>query len=386
MAKYLNYTGLQYFYNKLKTLFVSDVTYNSSTNELVKKTYDANGTATYNTLLTVKDGAEPNVNAYTSVRAEMKNSDGLSYTERINAPNPQSYIKFEAGNNIEFDLSGMTGTAEGGAVLTISSPTDETRVPTTRKVNGHALSSDVTITKSDLGLGNVDNTADANKSVATAAALKTPRTIDGIAFDGSANVVRLGTCATPSATALKVVTLNGYSLVTGAIIYVKFNSPNTVTSAASLQLNVNNTGAHNIKNRNGTDLGDTAVLKDIAGFIYDGTNYRYIGDNFYTMLQGTATAGTDTVGRLISAKVLSDTINNKIETAIAGITQISYQIVDDYSQLPATGSTGVIYLIKDNSKNTYKEYIWITDRYELLGDTAIEIEAITNSEIDSLFA
>lgn len=38
-------------------------------------------------------------------------------------------------------------------------------VPTTRTVNGHALSSNVTVTKGDLGLGNVDNTADADKPI-----------------------------------------------------------------------------------------------------------------------------------------------------------------------------------------------------------------------------
>ena len=42
------------------------------------------------------------------------------------------------------------------------------KVPTTRKVNGHALSADVAVTKSDVGLGNVDNTSDANKPVSTA--------------------------------------------------------------------------------------------------------------------------------------------------------------------------------------------------------------------------
>ena len=41
-------------------------------------------------------------------------------------------------------------------------------VPSSRKVNGHPLSSDVTVTKADVGLGNVDNTSDANKPVSTA--------------------------------------------------------------------------------------------------------------------------------------------------------------------------------------------------------------------------
>lgn len=43
-----------------------------------------------------------------------------------------------------------------------------TPVPNTRTVNGHALSSNVTVTKSDVGLANADNTSDLNKPVSTA--------------------------------------------------------------------------------------------------------------------------------------------------------------------------------------------------------------------------
>lgn len=38
-------------------------------------------------------------------------------------------------------------------------------VPVTLTINGHALSANLTLTKSDIGLSNVDNTADANKNV-----------------------------------------------------------------------------------------------------------------------------------------------------------------------------------------------------------------------------
>jgi hypothetical protein len=41
-------------------------------------------------------------------------------------------------------------------------------VPTSRTVNGHELSSNVTVSASDVGLSNVDNTSDANKPVSTA--------------------------------------------------------------------------------------------------------------------------------------------------------------------------------------------------------------------------
>ncbi len=59
-------------------------------------------------------------------------------------------------------------------------------VPSTRKVNGQALSGDVTLIASDVGLGNVDNTSDADKpiSTATAAALASLPGSSGGAIDG----------------------------------------------------------------------------------------------------------------------------------------------------------------------------------------------------------
>lgn len=53
----------------------------------------------------------------------------------------------------------------GTANITVA---DSTKVPTTRTVAGKALSSDVTLVKGDVGLGNVDNTSDALKPVSTA--------------------------------------------------------------------------------------------------------------------------------------------------------------------------------------------------------------------------
>lgn len=68
------------------------------------------------------------------------------------------------------------GTADGNLVLKTISPTDTTslsnrinlKADKTTTVNGHALSANVTVTKSDLSLGNVDNTSDINKPISTA--------------------------------------------------------------------------------------------------------------------------------------------------------------------------------------------------------------------------
>lgn len=48
--------------------------------------------------------------------------------------------------------------------------------------------STITLTKTDVGLGNVDNTADGDKSVFSAGRLTTGRTINGTSFNGTANI------------------------------------------------------------------------------------------------------------------------------------------------------------------------------------------------------
>jgi len=58
-------------------------------------------------------------------------------------------------------LSNLSGTNTGDQDLS-------GLVPKTTTVNGHALSSNVTVTKSDVSLGNVDNTSDVNKPISTA--------------------------------------------------------------------------------------------------------------------------------------------------------------------------------------------------------------------------
>ena len=84
--------------------------------------------------------------------------------------------------------------ASGVQVSDLATATDvANKVDKTFELNGHALSGDsLELSKTDIGLGNVDNTADANKNVASAGKLTTPVniTISGDAtgtasFDGS---------------------------------------------------------------------------------------------------------------------------------------------------------------------------------------------------------
>lgn len=62
-------------------------------------------------------------------------------------------------------------------------------------------SGDVVLGKADVGLASVDNTADASKAVASAAKLTTARTINGVAFDGTANITIADATKEPKITA-----------------------------------------------------------------------------------------------------------------------------------------------------------------------------------------
>lgn len=102
----------------------------------------------------------------------------MSYTKQtwLNSPpskdTPLSAARF---NHMEDGIEAADATASAA-------------VPSTRKINGQALSGDVTLIASDVGLGNVDNTSDATKpiSTATASALATKADADET-VSGSAN-------------------------------------------------------------------------------------------------------------------------------------------------------------------------------------------------------
>ena len=85
-----------------------------------------------------------------------------------------------------------------------------------------------------------------------------------------------GTCATAEATAAKVVTLSGYSLTTGGIVAVKF----TYGLCESATMNINSRGAKKIFIDGAAVTATTAkrvLAGEIAYFIYDGTQYHFLG-------------------------------------------------------------------------------------------------------------
>lgn len=92
--------------------------------------------------------------------------------------------------------------------------------------------------------------------------------------------VGYATCSTAAATAAKVVTLTGttWKLTKGSMIAVKFTNTNT---AENPTLNVNSTGAkpvyYNTAVITTSNLGYAGTANRVANYVYDGTNYVFIG-------------------------------------------------------------------------------------------------------------
>lgn len=92
-------------------------------------------------------------------------------------------------------------------------------------------------------------------------------------YDNSGNY---GTCST--AGAAKTVACDGYTLVEGSAITVRFTVNNTETTLNNITLNVNGTGAKTVKHRNGSFVEDIFKAGRTYTFVYDGTYYQLVGD------------------------------------------------------------------------------------------------------------
>lgn len=134
-----------------------------------------------------------------------------------------------------------------------------------------------------------------------------------LAFNG----LYYGECSTGASTAAKVVTLtngDGFSLVEGAKICIRFANAN---SASNPTLNVNDTGAKAVVRFGTTVIGTTAggtgcwSAGSIVLFVYDGTSWveHYWNNTTYlSMSVSEYTAGTGTTARLMTAARLKAAI------------------------------------------------------------------------------
>ena len=173
----------------------------------------------------------------------------------------------------------------------------------------------------------------------TATRLENKRTIDGMQFDGSANIHHYASCSTAAGTAEKAVTLAGFTLATGARITVRFTVTNT---AANPTLNVNSTGAKPIQYRNVAISTGYLAANRVYEFVYDGAAWELVGDintdtNTTYGAATTTTAGLVKVGTNISVSGGTISVANG-STTKKGVVQLSSATNSTSTTLAATAS------------------------------------------------
>lgn len=171
------------------------------------------------------------------------------------------------------------------------------------------------ISKTDLSqpvkdsLDKADNAATQTKLDQTNEALATHQ-VDNVSHDTYV------TCATTSATAEKVVTVNGFTLVEGARITVKFANANTATTPT---LKINTEVAKPLVKADGTAFKN--IKAGIYSFVYSGTSFIVQGEGgeygnvTANDVRSTKTFGTEN-GVVQGALNLSQLISSNIKKGV----------------------------------------------------------------------
>ena len=220
-------------------------------------TTDANGVIT---IKSTDNNTTYTLNSFgiTATAAELNILDGVT----VNATKI-NYLT-DVTSNIQAQLNGKAASSHGTHV------TYATAVPLV--AGTAAVGTAANVARGD-HVHPAQTTISGNAGSATK--LATARTIDGVSFNGSAAITHFGTCDTAAGTAAKTVALTGFSLVTGARVFVKFTYANTV---ANPTLNVNSTGAKAIVYRGSAISAAYLRANGTYEFLYDGTNWNFVGD------------------------------------------------------------------------------------------------------------
>lgn len=113
------------------------------------------------------------------------------------------------------------------------------------------------------------------------------------------------------------------------------------------------------------------------------------------ILEGIPKAPTAIAGTESEQIATTRFVATAIATAIAEEGGVKLSVIDN---LPETGESGFIYLVENggtNDNNVYDEYVWIGEKWELIGTTAVDLTGylkeselipITTEEIDVMFS
>jgi len=182
------------------------------------------------------------------------------------------------------------GAAAWGAITgTLANQTDlQTALDAKLATNGNGGSL-TGLTKTQVGLGNVDNTSDASKNVLSATKWTTPRTINGVSVDGTANVTVTAAGSTLSDT---VTVAKGGTGLTALGTALQVLRTNAAANAAEWATPAGGANYRTLVTLGGdvTDSAGASTYVDCTGLSFavtSGTRYHFYAQIWYTSAANT---------------------------------------------------------------------------------------------------
>lgn len=212
---------------------------------------------------------------------------------------------------------------------------------TNSKVNPHE------VTKTQVGLGNVDNTADSDKSVASAAKLTFAKTINGVSFDGTANITVADATKEPSF--IKNTAFNkSFGTAAGTVCQgndARLSDARTPKTHSHTKSEV---GLANVDNTSDTDkpvstaqtAAIAAAVLDKATKITDGTNNNIVTRNASGDIQDSGKKFSD-VGTSSNDIMSASAVLAAISAQISGVGVTGYQVIKSGPTTPSTAGAVV---------------------------------------------
>lgn len=256
----------------------------------------------------IQSGAEANVNAdwnSASGDSEILNKPTIptQYTDELAQDAVGSILTNTS--NVQFVYDDVTPKIT--ASVDLSGKQDVlgfTPVSDTRTVNGHALSGDVTVSKSDVGLSNVDNTSDANKPISSSTQTALDGKVDeNLSITGATNTK---------------ITFDSKGLVT--------SGSNATTADIADSINkryVTDANLTTIGNQSGTNTGDNSANILYSGLATSKQDTLVSGTNIKT-INSTSILGSGDISVQASLGFTPENSSNKVITLSGTSTDVEY--------------------------------------------------------------
>ena len=274
-------------------------------------------------------------------------------------------LTLENGNTITIPIADLiSGLQEE---ITVDNKLDADLVDDSTSTNKFVTASDITnwnnhiastnnphsVTKAQVGLGNVDNTADLDKPISTAtqsaldAKANNTNRVNGAPLSNSASVF-YGTSSTAAATVEKEVSVPSITtLDAGTIIVVQ---PTVTSTVANSTIKLNNFSAYPMRYNNAAITTSTDSIVWNAAYpsvwVFDGTYWRFVAHGidsnttYSTMSVSEGTTGTATSNRVLQAvnlkQIIQGTTLTGIDVVTTGAVSATDTITEGIGKLQAT--------------------------------------------------